>query len=698
MASTLQGKEKVPVLIQRAEVAMNSRHPKAADFANEAFVWADSFKNIKQIEKALSIKAFVALNQNKYATSRSLFLQLLKIEEQLKDSVAIGNTLQGIGRTYDQQGDYLPALSYFFSALKVQESVNDLKGKISTLSYIGVTFKNQEKYEESLKYHKQAYELASVFNDNKQSSIILNNLGVTYRHLGKYDTSLFYHKKALELDEQLNDKFGMSICHNCIGVVYKLMGNSKKALEHYELGKKLSEQGGNKLGVAVSTLDMAEVYIELKNYDKAYMYALASMMISKEASAKRRIKEASLTLSKIEELRGNFQKSLEYYKMYSNYKDSILNEQNTKQVAELQAKYEAEKREIEIQSLQKEKKMQEDENQRQRYIGYGLMFFIFSLFVLSFLLFKNNREKVKTNRLLTKQKKEIDEKNNILHDTNEELKFTLDLVEKQKHSIEYQNHNIMSSISYAKRIQNAMLPKKEFIQRFLPESFVLFRPKDVVSGDFYWFTETKEGYIIAVADCTGHGVPGAFVSMVGNSFLNEIVIGEGFSTPHVILKRLHNKIIDFFHQKEISDEYTISDGMDIAICVIDKSKHTLKYAGAMNPLYYLPANEANRGEIIEIKGDKQPIGGIQKKERHPYTSHTISIESPTVFYMCSDGYQDQFGGKNNKKFMAKRLKKLLYEIHPEEMDKQKTILATTLEDWMQNENQIDDILIVGFRI
>jgi serine phosphatase RsbU (regulator of sigma subunit) len=698
VATILQGKERIPVLIQRAEAAMRTRHTKAHEFANEAFVWADSFKNIKEIEKSLSIKAQIALNQNKYALAQSLFIQLLQIEKELGDSIAYGTTLVNIGRTYDQQGDYLPALAHFYSALKVQDSIQDIKGKTSTLSYLGVTLKNQEKYEESLKYHQEAYQNALILNDKKQTSIILNNLGVTFRHLGVFDSALFYHQKALKMDEELQDTYGMSICHNCIGVVYKLMGDPQKALKHYDLGKRLSEKGGNKLGIAISSLDMSEVFLDLKEYDKAYLYALTSLMMAKDISAKRRVKEAALTLSNIEELRGNYQKSLEYYKMYSDYKDSIFNDQSSQQIAELQTKYDSEKREMEISSLQKEKKMQEAENQRQRYIGYGLTVFIFSLFILSFLLLKNNREKLKANRLLTKQKKEIDEKNNILHDTNEELKFTLDLVEKQKYSIEYQNLNIMSSISYAKRIQSAMLPKKEFIQQFLPESFVLFRPKDVVSGDFYWVAETKEGYVIAAADCTGHGVPGAFVSMVGNSFLNEIVIGEGFSTPHVILKRLHNKIIDFFHQKEESNESTISDGMDISICMIDKSKKTVKYAGAMNPLYYLPMNEVNRGEVIEIKGDKQPVGGMQKRERQPFTSHTITISSPTTFYMCSDGYQDQFGGKNNKKFMVKRLKKLLFEIYSKDMNEQKHILQATLEDWMQNEIQIDDILIVGFRI
>jgi serine phosphatase RsbU (regulator of sigma subunit) len=302
---------------------------------------------------------------------------------------------------------------------------------------------------------------------------------------------------------------------------------------------------------------------------------------------------------------------------------------------------------------------------------------------------------------IEQQKTEIQQKNEILNEFNEKITATLQTVELQNFEIQDKNKNITDSINYAKRIQTAMLSITSFEYILGAKNFfILFKPRDIVSGDFYWIAQLKEKIIITVADCTGHGVPGAFVSMVGNSFLNEIVLGEGFSAPQVILKRLHKKIVDFFHQQENLNELVIDDGMDIVILTLQKDTQTQKivkasYSGAMNPLYYV-----QNQQLFEIKASKKSIGGWRMTESRAFEMHEIDLDSPTIFYLCTDGYQDQFGGEKGKKFMVKNLKEKLLSLHSKELLEQKNDLDLTINNWISSakEAQTDDITIVGVKV
>lgn len=268
----------------------------------------------------------------------------------------------------------------------------------------------------------------------------------------------------------------------------------------------------------------------------------------------------------------------------------------------------------------------------------------------------------------------------------------------QKEQIERKNRNITNSINYAKRIQHAVLPHVEQLKQSVDDYFVLFRPRDIVSGDFYWFANLGNKTVVVAADCTGHGVPGAFMSMAGCTYLNQIVHLQGIISPEKILFLLHQNIKKEFKQDDNKEN---RDGMDIAICLIDKEKQIIEFAGAKNPLFYV-----QDGELFEIEGDKMPVGGtIKDKQNRVYTKHTISYasanHSPSFFYMFSDGYQDQFGGKEGRKFMKKHLKTKLLDmtLEHQQMSKQKEILERNIIDWMGDDHdQIDDILIVAFKL
>jgi len=248
----------------------------------------------------------------------------------------------------------------------------------------------------------------------------------------------------------------------------------------------------------------------------------------------------------------------------------------------------------------------------------------------------------------------------------------------------------MDSIQYAQKIQEAILPNKNIIYEHL-NAFILYLPKDIVSGDFYWFYKKAEKIIIATVDCTGHGVPGAFMSMIGNNLLNQIVIENGITKPAKILTELNNGVQTALNQRHVDAE--ASDGMDVALCTIDKEKNELEFAGALRPLYII-----KKGNIEKIEGVKSPIGGLQLGAENVYTSTVRQLAKGDTFYMFSDGYADQFGGKKGKKFMAKRLQQLLLDMQELPMEKQKKTLEDTHLDWKGDGEQVDDILLIGVRI
>ncbi len=316
------------------------------------------------------------------------------------------------------------------------------------------------------------------------------------------------------------------------------------------------------------------------------------------------------------------------------------------------------------------------------YLGYFILFilFIYGIIQLSVFRLKKQRENLK--RIVEERTKEIQIQKEEIEAKNETLSF-------QNEEISQKNASITASINYAKRIQEAMLPLKDKITAGLPENFLLFKPRDIVSGDFYWYAEKNGKIIYTAVDCTGHGVPGALMSMIGSEILTTIVTANGITKADVILEKMNDYVIKALKQEK---EGLSQDGMDMALCVIDKENKTVEFAGAKNPLVYI-----TNGELKQVKASRSGIGGYQQDAKD-YSSELIHYESPTWFYMFSDGFQDQFGGPKNRKFMIKRLKELLLDIHYKPMEEQNEILDKTIEKWMENTPQTDDIILIGFKL
>lgn len=299
-------------------------------------------------------------------------------------------------------------------------------------------------------------------------------------------------------------------------------------------------------------------------------------------------------------------------------------------------------------------------------------------------------ETVTQNEELQAQKEEILAINEQLEQRKEELQINLEVISDLNKRLRHQNKAITDSINYARRIQDAILPTDENIRKVLSDYFILFRPCNIVSGDFYWVHSSESCEVIAAVDCTGHGVPGGFMSMLGYSLLNEIVLNSIILSANDILNKLKARLKESLRQEHIVDQQI--DGLDIALCLLNRATNTIQFSGA-----YMPLSVVRNNDLIHIKGDKMPIGRYVK-EIPSFTNHEIAIHEGDSYYLYSDGYQDQLGGDENRRFLTGNFKKLLIDIYPLPFSEQKRILESTIDEWKGHNEQTDDIMVIGFRL
>ncbi len=403
------------------------------------------------------------------------------------------------------------------------------------------------------------------------------------------------------------------------------------------------------------------------NPDLALPYFGESLEMSKTIKAKSLIKDIYEGYSDAYVLLKKYKLALKYYKLFTSVKDELFTEKSSKNIADMQTKYDTEKKENRIKLLSKDKDI-DDIIKNSLFIVLGL------LFILAFLIYNRYRLKAKAHKALS--------------DAHNKLEVASD-------EISEKNEKIVSSIRYAQRIQNAILPLEDKVLKAFPENFLIFLPKDIVSGDFYWFSEIDDIKFITVADCTGHGVPGAFMSMIGNSLLNQIINEEKITNPAIILDKLSLQVKQALKQEK--GEGDTRDGMDMCFCKIEpvdkKNKDVVKlsYVGAKRPLFIVKDNE-----LVEIKGDKKSIGGYQKKEKAPFKNNEILLSKGDVIYMTSDGFVDQHN-LEEKKFGSKRFRSLLIEIASEPVKQQKEVLQDVLKEHKNGAEQQDDITVLGIK-
>lgn len=576
------------------------------------------------------------------------------------------NDHDGLFKTYllkaellKRQGKLINSLDYTNKCVDMAEHLDDPEKKAAAYFKMALLFISQNDIEKQILYFNKALKLYQQVKNINEIENCYYRLGNCYIAKNYYDFAIEYFERGLELNEVTKNCMYKVSFLSSIGHVYFNLSNNAKALHYFKEALAMQEKCApdnvmflkNNIGVAL---------MDMERYAEAKPYLIEFFFYTKNPRDKA---DGAFNLAQVYEQLGDYKSSIDFMDMYVRINDSLNNAIHSKNLSEIEAKYRNEKQE-EQNILLKERVRNKS---RQIYLALaGIALLIGMLFFI----FRGLRQKHKANLALEEKNKIIEEKNAI---------------------VEEQHKDITDSIKYAERIQKAILPPDKLWNKILPQSFVFYQPKDILSGDFYWIEETATHIYVAAADCTGHGVPGALISIVNYNLLNKAVLEQGLTDAGKILDCVNIWLTDALHQT--FQESTVRDGMDVSLCVIEKATRKMNYAGAFNSIYIV-----NGQEINELRADKQPVGAFIEDNIKNFTNKFHQLRENDVVYMFTDGYADQFGGENGKKFKYKNMQHLLLEVHPLPFPEQKKLVSKAINNWKGKLEQIDDILLLGFKL
>lgn len=664
-----------------------------------------------------------------YDAAIEYFTKTGEIAKEINDKKYLSISTNNLGLVYQNKGNFDLAINFFQQSLKIDQELGDEFGVMGGYYNIGALHSHLSNHLKALDYFKKALVLAKKAEDNKSICLCYNGIGVSYCKLDYYSLAIDNHNKALEHANKIDDKSGLSDSYSNLGSTYGLMGNYNKSIEYFLKSLKIVKEIGDKNGESLDLGNISMQYIiladsvsktkqeKISNYKKAIEFGLESYKIANEIQSLTRINDVAGYLKKAYKETGNPTEALRFSDIYISTKDSIFNEEKNKTIEEMESKYQSETKQLTIDKLEKEKNIQTLEVKKQRWINMFIISVLVFLIVVSTIVFRMFLLKKKANKIISENNialmnanVEINTQKEEITAQRDEIEAQRDLVIIQRDHIEEIHQQVSQSIDYAKRIQTSILADQSILSKHLPEHFIMFKPKDKVSGDFYWWAVIENQLIITVADCTGHGVPGAFMSMLGTSLLRDIVIKEYIVQPALILKKLRKEIINALKQKGESGEQ--KDGMDMALCTINLETLEMQFAGANNPVYIISSsvslsvvedNEENTltpismtTKLVELKGDKMPVAIHERMD--PFTNQIFQLSKGDCIYLMSDGFEDQFGGLNNKKFKSKQLKEVLITNNRLSMADQHLTIEKTFSDWLGANEQIDDVALIGLRI
>ena len=593
------------------------------------------------------------------------------LAEKLNLNPAQPFVYKGIG--YLSSGNLASALECFVKAANYYKAAKSNKGLANTYLYIAETYNLQENHNNEKYYLKNAIEIYRKEKDSINMALALHNLGYANYSMGHYDTALIIFSTTSKIFQKLGRLNEYAYCLGNSGLAYSRLSDFDKAEDYLLRAIEILTKQGDERPVTQYMIEYAGILQHKGEIKKAIACATLSFGSAVKNGFKEYERDAAYRLAKLYQVSGKYDSAYYYQSLYINANDSIKSNKNIQKMADLRTEFEVTKKQAEVDVLQKNKIIQ--------LIVIVALVLILLLAIGLILLYYYSLKR--SQRLIVA----LDERRILLEKQSQELK-------EQREELMLQKEEIISSINYAQRIQSAILPPEAYITELLNENFIFYKPKDIVSGDFYWIKQVKHYIILVSADCTGHGVPGAFMSMLGISHLNEIVQNREITQANQILNELRKQIKNSLRQS--GKREGSRDGIDIALCVIDTKKNIMQYSGANNPLYII---SNNNGESVfkEIKADPMPVG-VHFSSDKSFTNHEIQLEIGDTFYIFSDGFVDQIGGNNNHRFTSEKFKKLLLDIHYQPMYEQKEILEETLIDWMGVNSQRDDILVIGARV
>lgn len=611
------------------------------------------------------------------------FLKSQSLLEEIGNKQGLSDVYNNIGLIYKNVGQISKTLEFYFKCLKICDELKDRKGKASSLNNIGMMYLDLEEYQKGLEYLEEAMKEWEKLNNKRGMSSSLSNLGLVYSKMGKKDLSLQYYFKALVVNEKTGDKEGIGTSLGNIGWVYFEQKKYEKALDYFERSLVYRNSINDKAGIAYANYNLGSVYRKLDKYPLALEYGKKALDQSQVLGYPDIIKRSSLLLYSVYKEKNQPQEALKMYELFISMRDSINNEQTRKAGLKKQYQYEFDLKEKEYKSEQEKRNIQHSEEvRRQKLIIYcaligGSMFVVFS-----FVLYQRFRLTHRQKAIIENQKLEIDNAFTALREKNKE---------------------VVDSIYYARRIQNALLTSQDFFDKNLKqEYFIFYKPKDIVSGDFYWatnvtgsllqvtgseqITNNQELFYLAVCDSTGHGVPGAFMSLINIGFLSEAINEKNILSPEKIFNYSRKRLIENVNKEGQKD------GFDGTLVCLEKNKERfkIKYASAnCKPIIVRNKN------VIELENDRMPVGMSERKQ--DFNLFEFEPEPGDTLYLLTDGFADQFGGPKGKKYKYKPLQQFLASISDDGMAAQQQRLNIEFESWKGPLEQVDDVCIIGLR-
>jgi tetratricopeptide (TPR) repeat protein len=631
---------------------------------------------------------------NDYYKAINYFEKSLVIAKKGGNKRSVAVSLLNLSSTYFSLGNYTKALECDLRSLKISDSLKDKELLCKLYNEIGILYISQKEYNRGLDFLSRGLKMAEELGDRSSAASLVANIGHIYFNRGRYEKALQFFFRAIDIERETADTSGIDSMYDAIANAYNEQNKHVLAEKYYEKSIAFAISTSDSHELALSLANLGNLHSNLKRYREAINSLNKALIISRQIGVKYVERGVEENLADLYEKMHNSKLALKHYKKFIQLRDSLFSQESSTKISRMSINYDYEKqKEIDDlknkSELEKQKLVAEADSKRQKTIICAVAFVLFLAMVFSAFMFKSLN--------VTRQQKKIIEDKNII-------------TEEQKQHIEDKHKEITDSINYAERIQRSFLATKESLDEYLKDYFVLFHPKDVVSGDFYW-ASCKKGtnvnnqrnlFYLVTADSTGHGVPGAIMSIL-NIFSLEKALEQDLIEPADILNYSRKTIIE--RLKKDGSKEGGKDGMDASlVCfefdsIVDR-KIKMIYAAANNPIWIvrqLESDAATTCELIELKPDRMPVGK-HEKQWLSFTQHEFELNKGDIIYTLTDGLCDQFGGPDGKKFMSKRLKQLLLSINDLSMCQQKEAILNELHRWKGSIEQVDDISLIGIRV
>lgn len=723
-------------------IAREATYKRKFDLANqygrEALAFSEKLNYVRGINNSTYYIGYNYFKQNDNDNAIKYLSKALNLFELAKSNVGIGLASGSLGSTYYRMDIYPKALDYFLLAFKTYEVLGQKLSMAGFAGNIGAIYNSMKQDDKALEFYQKSLKINEEIKSEQGKAINYVCIANVYNEQKKYNQALEYHEKALVINEKIGSKSYIANNLANIGLVKVNLKDYKGAMETFNLALEKVKDLNDTLSLATIERNIADLYFETKDYKESEKHLKEALVLAIKKNSIRLQKDLYFSLHNLYAATGQYELSLENLKKYMPLKDSLYGISNQKAILQKQMQFdfetkeaitkaefiksqsekqleierrkqaivqlekdnalnqlsltesnlklkekqvetEAQKKQVELlnkdkllQEAEAQKKAKELEQQKQLrnlFIGGVFLLLCFAVYIL----FNLSKSK-KTNKIIEKQKQEV---------------------EHQKHMVDEKQKEIVDSINYAQRIQYALLANKKLLDDNLRDYFLYFQPKDVVSGDFYWASKIvnkngTETFTLVTADSTGHGVPGAIMSMLNIACLNESIKGDKVTEPADILNATRHKVIN--HLMHDGSEEGGKDGMDCSLICFDFKHYKLTYAAANNPIWIVRKNT-----LIVLAADKMPIGK-HDKDNIPFKQTEVELQKGDIVYTFTDGYADQFGGPKGKKYKYKQLEELLLSIHDNPMSVQHDMIRQSLNDWKGNLEQVDDVCVIGIRI